>query len=633
MLDLGIDAKNIVGVTFTNKAAEEMRERLRGMVGCDASQQVTLSTFHSLGLLMLKVEASRGNRRSRFTIFDTGDQLAVLRELLGRLKMGRAYDLGSILERISAYKNAFITPEQLQIDPDDPYQEVAALLYPRYEEQLDAYAAVDFDDLICRPCRMLEEDADCRERWRSRFRYVLVDEYQDTNAAQLRFLRALVDGHRNICVVGDDDQAIYGWRGADVKNILRFARDFEGAKTVYLMRNYRSVPPVLELANVVIAQNPHRHEKRLIPTRQSDRRVRLVIAPNGDAEAAWVAQRARTAIKEEGLRARDVAVLYRSNILARGLEGELREHGINYRVLGGQAFYERKEVKDLLAYLRVMDNPADEISLRRVINTPPRGIGPKTIAKLASWAEEHNVSLYRAAEAAPSALSDDLRAANAVAAFTKTVETLRPSFKQRDRLVSGLRDLIDEIALEDELRRSASSNKAFERRWQNVLAFCVGLDSYLTRRPSAQLSDYLSRCALSSTDDEADKPADAVTLSTLHGAKGLEFRLVFLIGVEEGFLPHDRTVNPHERDLVSGDLAEERRLFYVGITRARDELILSRTRERLMRGKPAPRTPSRFLDGVDESTIDIEDMSEAPAPERVQSMLASLKEMLSSDLG
>ncbi|MBW2733245.1 MAG: UvrD-helicase domain-containing protein [Deltaproteobacteria bacterium] len=625
LMEQGVRGEEILGLTFTNKAAEEMRARLRKMVGPASANPVTLSTFHSLGLMMLRGGGTSG-KESRFAIFDTGDQLGVLRELVTRLNLGRNFDLSSILTRISAMKNSFIAPGD-EPASDDPYDEATALLYPRYIEQLSAYAAYDFDDLVCEPCRRLEQDAAWREHWQQRFRYVLVDEYQDTNDAQLRFLKALVGKERNICVVGDDDQSIYGWRGAQVRNILQFEKDFPGATKVYLMRNYRSVGSVLELANTVISENPDRHPKQLLPTRELGRRVRLMVAPDGEAEAQWVAREIQGAVSSGRHRQGDIAVLYRSNILARGLEGDLREQGIAYRVLGGQAFYESREVKDLLGYLRLLANPADEISLRRVINSPSRGIGPKTVQRLAQWAEDHQRSLFQTAQAAEEALDDDGRAIRAVDGFTSLIEQTRRGLG-KGQLAEGLRGLVQRLGLIEEIERTSTSSKALDRRLGGVAAFIASVEAFERRNPGATLRDFLSRIALSGADEGEGDKGDVVTLCTLHGAKGLEWPLVFLIGLEEGFLPHDRTMNPQENDLYSGDIAEERRLLYVGITRARDELVLSRATERLTRGRLQPRTPSRFFDTVDETSFELDDLTAVPDEGQMADMMANLRAML-----
>jgi len=621
MIDRGIDPGRILGVTFTNKAADEMRQRLSGMVG-PAAQEVTLSTFHALGLSILRAEAARGRRATRLAVFDTGDQLACLREIGRRVRLERSLDLGAVLTRISALKNAFVDPARVRVKGDDEYDHAAALLYPHYQEQLEAYSAVDFDDLVCEPCRLMERSKARQKRWSERYAHVLVDEYQDTNAAQLRMLRAIAGPHQNLCVVGDDDQSIYGWRGAQVENILRFAKDFPGARVVYLERNYRSVGSVLALANAVIAGNRRRHPKRLAPTREPGAAARLVACTDGDAEASWIGNHIREAL-DRGLRPADVAVLYRSNLFSRDLETALRAEGIHYRVLGGQAFFDSKEVKDLLAYLRVCAHPADEISLRRIINSPPRGIGLKTVAALSSWAEENDASFAGALARADVAVGG--KPAAAVKGFLELIRRARARFKNGGQLHRGLRALLDELELEQAVQQSSANVKVIDKRLARLRGMVDGLRGYCERAPAPSLEDYLNRVALASSDaDLEDLPGDRVTLSTLHGAKGLEFRLVILAGVEEGYLPHERTLNPHQSDADVGDIDEERRLFYVGITRAMDELVLTRAGERVVRGRPQPRTPSRFLDGIGADLLTEEDLCRAVTNAEVQSAVADL---------
>ncbi len=631
LMSRGVAAENILAVTFTNKAAEEMRHRLAGMVGAGLAKELTMSTFHALGLSMLRAEAARkGGRGKRFVIFDTGDQLSTLREAGRRLKFDRSFDLGSILTRISAYKNAFVEPGTAS-ESEDAYEQAASALYPVYQELLGAYAAVDFDDLVCAPCRMMEADPECRRRWAERYRYVLVDEYQDTNGAQLRMLRNLAGEHRNLCVVGDDDQSIYGWRGAQVRNILEFARDFKGAKTVYLMRNYRSVPAVLDLANAIIAENPDRHEKQMIATRRPGQGVKVVVTPDGDKEAAWVAEHLRKAVDKGRYRRSEMAVLYRSNLLARGLETELRVQGIPYRVVGGAAFYEGKEVKDILAYLRACHNLADEISVRRVINCPPRGIGLRTIAKLTEWADAQSAPFHQALQRAPEVLGEGDRSAAAIQGFLALLERHRAVLRRGGKqLPAAVRRLLAEVDYAGKVQtEGGGSEKAVGRRLAQIEALLAQVERYCEREEQPSLGEYLNRTALlTSAAEEASESDDRVTLSTLHGSKGLEFRLVVLVGVEEGFLPHDRTMNPHSNDLVSGDLAEERRLFYVGLTRAMDELVLTRAAERVVRGKPQPRTPSRFLDNVPPELLASNDLTKEPEPAQLQGMLAALRAKL-----
>ncbi len=628
LLELGVAGESILAMTFTNKAANEMRERLASMVGSRANP-VTLSTFHSLGLLMLREEARRSRRRQPFTIFDTGDQLGVLREITRQRRLEQGYDLGAILTRISNWKNSFMAPGETP-PSDDPYDLAAAELFGRYAELMHAYRAVDFDDLICEPTRMLERDEGCRRRWAERFRYVLVDEYQDTNPAQLRLLFSIAGEHRNLAVVGDDDQSIYGWRGADVRNILRFEQDFPQAKVIYLMRNYRSVGTVLDAANRVIAQNTERHPKRLQASRGAGPRVRLTITSDGELEAAHVARTIREMVDTGRRRYADIAVLYRSNILARDLETEMRTSRIPYRMVGGTSYYDRKEVKDLVAYLKLAANPRDELSLRRVINNPPRGIGPKTVEQLTAWAEEHGVGLYEALDHAEEIIGPGERRALAVRSFKELMERTTRRMSQRSDLPAATEELVSELNLQEELRRSSESDKVLQRRWGFVIQFQQSVERFCERSDKPTLREYLTQLALldMATERPEEAPDNQVTLCTLHGSKGLEFPVVFLIGLEEGLLPHDRTLNPQATDAVIGDIAEERRLCYVGMTRAMDELLLSRAKARRVRGRLQERTPSRFLEAIPAESLDVDDQTLTASADDVSSMMDDLRSKL-----
>jgi ATP-dependent DNA helicase UvrD/PcrA len=629
MQSKGVKPTNILAVTFTNKAANEMRERLAAMIG-QAAQKVTLSTFHSLGLMMLRTELARRKKSSRFVVYDTADQLACLRELSRRIRFGRSFDLGAILGRISAYKNAFLEPKDV-CPSDDDYDQAAAVLYPAYLEAMESYAAFDFDDLICLPTKMMENSAACRKRWSTRFRHVLVDEYQDTNGAQLRMLHGLAGQHRNLCVVGDDDQSIYGWRGAEVRNILQFEKDFPGCRTIYLMRNYRSVASVLTLANQVISQNEKRHPKELIPNRQTGDRVKIVVSEDGESEAAWVAERVVQLVKDKRYKFSQVAVLYRSNLLSRTLETAFRAVRIPYRVHGGQSFFDRKEVKDLIAYLKYCANPADSISLRRIINWPTRGIGPTTIGRLSSWAETQDVPLFRAVNRADKILDSSDRALSAITGFNALITKTRRALKGGTALANGVSKLVEAIGMHDEINKTCESGKALERRWESITDFIDGLRAYAKTNPKSALRDFLSQISLNELEeDSAEESGNRATLSTLHGAKGLEFPLVFIIGLEEGYLPHDRVINPHATDVHSGDIAEERRLCYVGITRARDELVLTRADKRLVNGKFRERAPSRFIAELPDNILEVDDLTQALEPQDARKKLAEIKALLNS---
>ncbi len=614
----GIPARAIAALTFTNKAAGEMRERIAALLGNrKQAGELTMGTFHSLGLRMLKEERKALGFPRGFVIYDAADQLGVVRELLRRIDIGgRRFDVKAILTRISLAKNAFISPEQYAPAAEDEYDEITAEVYPRYQEALRAYAAVDFDDLICEPVRLLDQRDEVRERWAGKYRFVLVDEFQDTNRAQLLLVKHLVAEHGNLCVVGDDDQSIYSWRGADPTNILEFDRVFPGARIVKLEQNYRSTPNILAAANAVIANNTQRHGKELWSATGEGPRIVQAVAPDVAVEAQFVAREIGVLRDSEGRRWRDFAVLYRSNIQTRILEEEFRALGVPYNMVGGQQFYERKEVKDLIAYLRLALNPRDEISLRRVINYPSRGIGATTVSRLASWAHDRHAPMWSALTSIEEA-GADIRASSrdAVRGFISLIAELGEVLKQRAPVVPAARQLMERIDLYGDLRAASPTITAAQRRIDNVETFLRSLARHEERKPGPDaLGEYLRQLSLA-VSDEGPEPErdDRVTLSTLHGAKGLEFPVVFFIGMEEQLIPHARTLTPTATDIAdpehATDVSEERRLAYVGITRAKERLYLTRCALRARAGKLHPRTPSRFLMEVPEELMEMRDLA------------------------
>lgn len=618
LLERGVSPDDILAVSFTNKAADEMQKRVEKLVGPRITKRLTLSTFHSLGLSILKAERAALGMTAGFTIYDSADQLGVIRELLRRVHIDdRRFDPKAILFRISRAKNAFQSPDQYAAQvKDNEYDLIAADLYPKYQEALRGYHAFDFDDLITEPVRLLDRDTGVRERWEHRFHYVMVDEYQDTNRAQSHLMNHLVQKHRNICVVGDDDQSIYGWRGAEAGHILEFDRHFPGAKVVRLEENYRSTPCILDAANAVIAHNTKRHPKKLWTARRQGDKLQLVVADDAEAEAQFVAEEIELLRATRGYKASDCAILYRSNIQARPIEEALRNQRLPYRVVGGQAFFERKEVKDAIAYLKLALMPRDEMALRRIINYPARGIGSTTLERLAAYARQRGITLFDACRAAKEttlfdagvrtdagAPVEDLAAKGraSVTAFCDLIERGRALLATSS---GGLRvaakAFLDEAGLSDDLRAAGPTPMAAQRRLENLDGFLDSLHRF-EEREGRDLAAYLHRLTLSTQDDDADaQVADEVTLVTLHGAKGLEFPVVFLVGMEEELLPHRRTLYPQGPDVQEAtiDLGEERRLMYVGITRAREVLYLTRARSRTSRASAKPRSPSRFLDEI-----------------------------------
>ncbi len=649
MLERGVPAHAIVALTFTNKAAAEMAERVAHVLkekrNPGGAKGLTVSTFHSFGLSVLTRE--KKSLGGTFTIFDQGDCLSTVKDILSRSarEKERGYDAAAIVTRISNAKNAFISPEELRqrlelARVEDEYDEITASVYPRYQAALRGFRAFDFDDLVCEVARMFREKPELLERYRAQYRFLLVDEYQDTNGAQLALLRLLAGDHQNICVVGDDDQSIYAWRGADVRNILDFEEQFPGALVVKLEQNYRSRSPVLAVANAVIAKRADvKHKKVLFTDKAGGPIVGLATAPSPEAEAAYVGRELARLTKDLGVRPRDMAVLYRSNGQAKLIEEALRERNVPYRMVGGQQFFERKEVKDLLAYLKLTLNRSDEISLRRVLNYPPRGIGETSVERLGLHALAKGWTLWQAVERVdalndiPSAAREGCRRLEA------TVGQLRKRLiVDRAPASVAARELCESVGIYADLDASSTSPQVAARRKGNLESICNTFAKRETRvrekgddaTAERELMGFLQALTLNLSDEQEDT-TDRVTLSTLHGSKGLEFDHVFLIGVEEGFLPHTRTLEARATDASQQDIEEERRLFYVGITRAREKLVLSKCKARALRGKPTPRTPSRFLSDIPAELLETFEVKEdtsaslAKMGEQADNLLAMLE--------
>jgi superfamily I DNA/RNA helicase len=616
LVERGVPAKAIVALTITNKPAGEMAERVGRAVGGGAAvaKHLTICTFHSFGLRVLTEE----RKGSAFTIFDQGDCLAAVKEILGRQDAGRRFDASAILGRISNAKNAFVSPDAFVAREGDEYDEITQLVFPRYEAALRNFKAFDFDDLVCAVARLWMDKPAVLEKWRARYRYLLVDEYQDTNRAQLELLRLLAEPHRNICVVGDDDQAIYAWRGADVRNILEFEEHFPGAKVVKLEQNYRSCKPVLDVANAVIAKRPDsRHRKTLFTERAGGAKVRIGVATTPDAEAAYVAKDIARRIRDQGRRPKHFAVLYRSNAQSVAVEAALRENGVAYKVVGGQQFFERKEVKDVLAYLKLALNRSDEISLRRILNYPARGIGETSVERLAQHALGKSWTLWQAIERVDALNDLPSSALEGCKALERAIAELRRMLiVERKPASVAARAFAESVGIKKEIEQSSPSPNAAARRWGNVEALLRTFGRREQRETQKgndatheqSLRAFLQALTLAFADEDEEKAHDQTTLSTLHGAKGLEFEVVYFIGCEEGLMPHARTLDGRVTDAsdpgTGSDVEEERRLFYVGVTRAKDELTLLRAKVRALRGKPVARTPSRFLLDIPEELVD-----------------------------
>ncbi len=600
----GVAPEAILAVSFTNKAADEMRERMVALVGKKRADAIVLSTFHSFGVRFIKEEKAALGLGQHFVIFDQGDSLGVVKDILRQLResgAARKLDPMAIQARISKWKNEGLLPEDVP-ESDFEYDDIAREAYPDYVDRLHAMRALDFDDLVLAPVKLMRQNDEVRQKWRSRFRHLMVDEFQDTSKVQLELVKLLVNGFGNVCVVGDDDQSIYGWRGAEVGNILDFDKHFAGTRIVKLEDNYRSHAPIVSVANAAIAQSAERrHGKVLRAARGAGDKVRLCVTVDPAAEAKLVVGELRELAKQ-GRPHADMAVLYRSNLQARLIEEELRAQAVPYQLYGGTKFFDRKEVKDAAAYLRTVLNPADDISMRRIINYPPRGIGAKTIERIDAHAHERGMtfaqSLARVDEI--DAVPDNSRAA--IHALARLLGKARHEIETGGKLVVTARSLFEAVGLRADLEAAADGGAQGQIRYGNIEHLLRWLERYENKesREKRSLQTFLERVTLRG-DPEDESAGEGVVLSTLHAAKGLEFAVVFLIGCVEGQLPHSRTTDPKVTDATTTDVEEERRLFYVGVTRARDRLYLTRAEKRLFRGEAIKLTPSRFLDGLPES--------------------------------
>jgi len=590
--DKRIAAENILAVTFTNKAAKEMRERVAGMAG-SLADDIVISTFHSLGVRILRRDIRALGFKPNFSIYSSSDQSGVLRQAMRERDIDhKAIDPDRILWRISALKNKLIGPKAFSPVASDPLDLAVALVYPRYQELLKGFNAIDFDDIIMLSVGLLQSNPAILAYWQERFRYIMVDEYQDTNASQYLMISLLAKKYGNICVVGDDDQSIYGWRGAEVQNILNFEHDYRDCKVIKLEQNYRSTSSILDAANSVIRNNPVRTDKSLWTASGQGREIDLIVADNEDEESAKIIEAMMMEQFRDKLSWSDFAILYRSNAQSRSFEEKLRMERIPYVVIGGQQFYERKEVKDAIAYLRVIDNPGDEASLLRIINFPRRGIGDTTLVRLNQWSMENEVPLFEALQRVHeiSGMSESSR--KTVTAFHDMMKGVIDGFDKRSRLGAQVNVLFNRLRIEDEIYRTLNDVSQAKKRIENIEQIVNSLATFEEQNLRGGLSEFLERISLMdevSADDDKEHGQNAVTLMSLHSSKGLEFEHVYLVGMEEELLPHKRSI---EED---PSVAEERRLCYVGITRARKHLTISRCLTRRKYGTIEERKPSRFL--------------------------------------
>ncbi len=584
--ELGVDPGSILAITFTNKAAEEMRGRVHRLVGPRATG-VWISTFHSACSRILRREAERLGYRRNFVIYDDDDQLRLVGRVMRDLNLDtKRYPPRMIRALIERAKNEMVDADSYLQRVEDDFTETVHAVYQAYQRQLMRNNAMDFDDLLLNTIAVLELYPEVLEHYRRRFSYINVDEYQDTNPAQYRLVRLLSEEHRNLCVVGDDDQGIYSWRGADLRNILDFERDYPDALVVRLERNYRSTRNILEAANHVVSRIAGRREKKLWTQREEGEPIRFFFAPEGGDEAAFVALEINRLMEEEGYGHRDFAVFYRTNAQSRLFEEVLLRFGIPYKIVGGFKFYERKEVKDVIAYLKLLLNPDDAVSLRRVINEPKRGIGEATLAHLEAFARSQGISLWGAVNVAGEVpnLGNSARKklegfADLVRGLAGDMETLSPP-----ELLSAV---MEKSGYLEALRQQETFEA--EGRLENLNELHRALVEFHSVHPGEGLDAFLEKVSLVAEIDLYDEEEGAVTLMTLHNAKGLEFPVVFIVGMEDGVFPHLRCMDSPQ------SMEEERRLFYVGMTRAKDRLYLTAAATRSQYGERKYNPESRFI--------------------------------------
>jgi DNA helicase-2/ATP-dependent DNA helicase PcrA len=590
----GTRPSRILAVTFTNKAATEMQQRAAALLGKQPKEKPEISTFHSLCVRILRRHAPRLGYPAQFAIYDRGDQQSAARAALREIKVDeQQLRPGDLVSLISRWKTQSIGPEQAAARAHSDKEHLASMAYRRYQKSLKQAGAVDFDDLLLCTEELFERFADARQAEADRFSHLLVDEYQDTNASQYRIVKSLAAAHRNLCVVGDDDQSIYGWRGAEVSHILRFKHDWPEAKVVRLEENYRSTGAILELANRLIKHNAKRHDKTLRPARGAGEKPQIVQCRDETAEASMVVNDISTRLADGTAQPRDFAILFRTNEQPRLFEAELRQAKLPYVLVGGMSFYDRAEVRDILAYLKLLASPSDEVSLRRIINTPARGIGRQAVGALLDAAVARKQPMWNILPTAGQLPALSPAAIEAIAGFQRMVEQFRGRL-HHEPLVEVVSALISHLGYHGEIVRLYKDPPEQQSRWAAVEEVVNALATYQRRAARPTLAGFLDEIALSDRDTQQDKQErlarNAIALMTLHSAKGLEFPQVYLVGMEEGLLPHRRAV-----EIEGTAIDEERRLCYVGITRAQDRLTLSLALGRLKWGKPRASKPSRFL--------------------------------------
>lgn len=596
--DKGVQPANILAITFTNKAANEMRERVEETLESDASD-MWISTFHSCCVRILRKDINRIGYNRSFVIYDSADQVTLVKDCLKELNLNdKVFEPKMIISTISGAKDKLYDPKQFKaMHMNDNRMSKIADVYALYQDRLKRNSALDFDDLISKTVELFREHEDVLDFYRNRFRYIMVDEYQDTSRAQYELVRLLAQGHQNICVVGDDDQSIYGWRGADIRNILEFERDYDDVHVIKLEQNYRSTQIILDAANYLIKNNIERKRKKLWSEKKEGELIKIQLAETEVDEAEFVANTISTMVRTGERSYKDFAVLYRANAQARPVEDALNRAQIPYNIYGGTKFYERKEIKDMVAYLRVIQNPQDDISLKRIINVPRRGIGLRTIEKIEDRASLKEESLYSVLIDIDGNSDISRKAKASINGFVDIMSTFR-SLKQIYPASKMIEKVMDITGYLDELEKDKSEES--QDRIENLKEFISVAMEFESKNEDTSLEAFLTNVALTSEPNEEEEHADRVSLMTIHSAKGLEFPVVFLTGMEEKLFPIARAI----ASMQDTQIEEERRLCYVGITRAKEELFMTMTGKRTLYGRTNHSVASRFIEELPDDCVE-----------------------------
>lgn len=595
----GVPPYNILAITFTNKAANEMKERVKSLIG-DKLDDLWIGTFHSICVRILRRYIDRLGYSSSFVIYDSYDQKTVVKECIKEMNLDKeTYKERSILSTISSLKNTMVTPDEyINENYNSFYNRNVGEIYALYEKKLKSNNGLDFDDLILKTIELLKNNSDVLEYYQKKFRYIFVDEYQDTNKAQYQLVNLLSQKYKNLCVVGDDDQSIYGWRGADISNILNFEEDFPNTKIIKLEQNYRSTKNILDVANSVIKNNYERKDKALWTSNDKGKPIVIKMTSDEREEGDFVANNIEELIQKEGYNPSDFAILYRTNAQSRIFEEIFMRRNIPYKIVGGLKFYDRKEVKDIIAYLRLIQNPLDDVSLMRIINVPKRGIGNATIEKVEQYAAQRGESLYSALLDVEQIPGLSKRAENNLKSFTTMINKFL-AMKE----ILDLKDFVEEIVNGTGYIRELELEDTVEAtsRIENIKEFVSVAVDFEFKNPDGTLEDFLADVSLLSDVDKTEDDFESVTLLTVHSAKGLEFPVVFLVGMEEGLFPIARAID------VESELEEERRLCYVAITRAEVQLFISHANMRTIYGNTNICIPSRFVNEIPDEFVETED--------------------------